>query len=157
MLVAKWQKVVGLRSLEVWHLEVLSVDSRWVAMAMNGILSSLSGASGRFGHMVHTKWQRRKLSDEGELQQKTWSETVKNINSNKNWSVLHLERFCGRSARLRPHSRNLCCHWSASHCINDTSVRAVDDNADDGWSELLCGVKDDQGPETETSPIDNWK
>lgn len=64
------------------------------------------------------------------------------------WTVFHLEGVCGRPARLHPHRRDLCSHWSTCFCINNTNVRRVDDDADDRRTGLLCRVKDDQWPET---------
>lgn len=55
VLVAKRQRGVGLRPLGAGHLEVFRVDGRRVAVAMEGILCPVGGASRRFGHMIHSE------------------------------------------------------------------------------------------------------
>lgn len=55
MLVAKRQGGVGLGSLGVGHLEVVSVDGQRVTMTIHGVARPGGGANRRFGHMIHDK------------------------------------------------------------------------------------------------------
>ena len=66
----------------------------------------------------------------------------------------HLERLCGRSARLGPHGRDLRSQWLTGFCINNTGIQRIDHDCDNRCSELLRRVKDDQRPETQTIDIE---
>lgn len=61
----------------------------------------------------------------------------------------YLKHFCGGAAWLLPHSGDLRVHRSTSFCLHHVGVWSIDDDADDGGPELLCGVKDEDRPGTE--------
>jgi len=144
--VAKRQWGVDLWSLQVGHLEVFREYRCWVSVTMDDIAGPGGGASWCLGHMIHDECQRRKLSDEGELEKEEQTEKV-NMSwcdqLNDHWSALHLEGFCGHLAWLRPHRRDLSSHRLTRFCVNNMSIRGVDDDTDDRGTQLLRGVKDD--------------